>query len=224
MPAEFEKSDLNRIRRVPQRGMYDQATVYAILDAALIGHVSFVVDEQPFVIPTLIARVGDELLLHGATTSRLMRHAAQGEPLAVGVTHVDGLVLARSVFHHSVNYRSAVVFGRARPITERTAKLGALRVFTERLVPGRWADARLPNAAELQATAVVALAISAASAKVRSGPPGDDEGDYDLPVWAGVLPLALHYGAPQADPRLDADIALPDYLRDLLDGQRFVAE
>lgn len=216
MREEFEKSDLNQVKRVPRRGAYDKATVYAILDAALIGHVSFVVDGQPYVIPTLIARDADSLLLHGATTSRLMRHAAQGERLAVGVTHVDGLVLARSVFHHSVNYRSAVVFGQARPITEPAAKLEALRLFTERLVPGRWADARRPNATELQATAVVALAISAASAKVRTGPPGDDEADYQLPVWAGVLPVLSRYGIPQPDSRLAEATPIPGYLREML--------
>lgn len=222
--SEFAKSDLNQVRRVPKRGLYDKDNVYAIVDAALIGHVSFVVDGQPFVIPTLIARDGDELLLHGASSSRLMRHAALGEPLAVAVTHVDGLVLARSVFHHSVNYRSAVLYGRAREVTERAAKLDALRIFTERLLPGRWDDARPPNETELKATAVLALPIDSASAKVRSGPPGDDEEDYALPVWAGVLPVREAWGEPLPDPRLDEGIALPGYLAQLLDQKAAEAD
>ena len=209
---DYDITDLNRVRRVPARGAYDRETVHAILDAALIGHVSFVVDDQPFVIPTLIARDGDELLLHGATSSRLMRHAATGAPLAVAVTHVDGLVLARSVFHHSINYRSAVLFGTARLLEEPAAKMAALRAFTERLIPGRWDDARPPNETELKATAVLALTINAASAKVRVGPPGDDEEDYALPVWAGVLPLQTSYGPPLPDGRLDPATPLPPYL------------
>ncbi len=214
--AEFEVTDLNRVKRVPKRGLYDEQSVYGILDDALIGHVSFVVDGQPFVIPTLIARDRDELLLHGASSSRLMRHAADGAPLAVAVTHVDGLVLARSVFHHSVNYRSVVVFGQGRPVTDREEKMTALRRFTDKLIPGRWDDARSPNEAELKATAVVAVTISSASAKVRVGPPGDDEEDYALPHWAGVLPLVNSFGVPVPDERLARGIDVPRYVQELV--------
>lgn len=213
---EFDKDARNRVQRVPKRGVYERESVYAIVDAALIGHVSFAVDGQPFVIPTLIAREGDTLLLHGASSSRLMRHAAAGEALAIAVTHVDGLVLARSVFHHSVNYRSAVLFGRGQAVEERAEKMAALRLFTERLVPGRWADAREPNETELRATAVIRVPIESASAKVRSGPPGDDEADYLLPVWSGVLALAQNWGPPQRDAQLAGDVILPDYLAALL--------
>lgn len=215
--SEFETNARNRVQRVPKRGVYDREMIYGIVDAALIGHVSFVIEGQPFVIPTLIAREGDRLLLHGASSSRLMRHAAAGAPLAVAVTHVDGLVLARSVFHHSVNYRSAVLFGRGSAVEEREAKLAALRQFTERLVPGRWADAREPNETELRATAVIAMPIDSASAKVRSGPPGDDEADCALPVWAGVLPLLQGWGPPQRDALLAEDVTLPGYLAALLE-------
>lgn len=214
--TQFERTDKNRVRRVPQRGHYDRETVYAIVDAALICHVGFVQDGQPFVIPTLHARRGDELLLHGASTSRLMQLAAAGAPLCVTVTHVDGIVLARSVFHHSINYRSAVLFGEGRAVTDPDEKMAALAAFTERLIPGRWQDARPPNETELKATAVIALPIETASAKIRTGPPGDDEADYARDTWAGVLPLAVHAGPLQPDPLLADGIPVPDYLQKMV--------
>ena len=212
----YDVTDRNRVRRVPKRGAYDQETVHSIIDNALIGHVAFVIEDQPYVIPTLVARNDDALLLHGAVSSRLMRHAASGEPLSIAVTHVDGLVLARSVFHHSVNYRSVVIFGSGQPVADPAAKVAALEQFTEKLLPGRWQDARVPNDTELKATAVVSVPIDTASAKVRSGPPSDDEDDYALPIWAGVLPLETRFAAPQADARLDPSISLPDYLATLV--------
>jgi nitroimidazol reductase NimA-like FMN-containing flavoprotein (pyridoxamine 5'-phosphate oxidase superfamily) len=212
--TSFPITNLNRVRRLPERGQYDAATVYEILDAALVGHVGFIVEGRPFVIPTLIARSGDELLLHGATSSRLLRHLEQGNEACVAVTHLDGLVLARSVFHHSVNYRSAVVFGRGRLLEGNTQRLAALETFTEKLLPGRWADARRPNDVELKATAVIAIRIESASAKIRTGAPKDDEEDYALPVWAGILPLMTHYSEPQPDGPLPEHISLPDYLRE----------
>ncbi|MFN2118464.1 MAG: pyridoxamine 5'-phosphate oxidase family protein [Candidatus Promineifilaceae bacterium] len=216
--TQFELTAKNRVRRVPNRGSYDKKSVYEIVDQALIGHVGFAVDGEPFVIPTLIARKDNQLLLHGAATSRLMQHIQTAAPICVAVTHVDGLVLARSVFHHSINYRSAVLFGSGEIITDADAKMEALRLFTERLVPGRWDDVRAPNEAEFKATAVAAVEIDLASAKVREGPPGDDEADYDLPVWAGVLPLKQQYEDPLPDDRLDPTIEFPKYLQNFIDS------
>jgi len=209
---EFSQTERNRVRRVPARGAYDTATVYPIVDAAVICHVGLVEAGQPIVIPTLHARDEDTILLHGASTSRLMRYAASGAPLCITVTHVDGLVLARSVFHHSANYRSAVLFGQGRLVEKEAEKMAALEAFTEKLLPGRWADARIPNATELKATSVVAMPIESASAKIRTGPPKDDEEDYALDVWAGVLPIQQDVGEPLVDPASRAEIPLPPYL------------
>lgn len=210
--TEFTQTDKNRVRRVPNRGAYDKATIYPIVDAALICHVGLVQDGEPVVIPTLHARRDDEILLHGATTSRLIQYAAAGHPLCLTMTLVDGLVLARSVFHHSINYRSAVLFGSGQLVPD-DQKLEYLAHFTEKLLPGRWDDVRAPNAAEFKATAVVAVTIESASAKVRTGPPKDDEEDYALPVWAGVLPTRQVFGDLVADPQLREGIAVPEYLR-----------
>ncbi len=208
----FPQTERNRIRRLPKRGAYDKETIYGIVDAAPICHVGFVDHGQPVVIPTIHARRGDKLFLHGAPASRLLKHIQRGAPVCVTVTLLDGLVLARSVFHHSMNYRSAVIFGRGRLLEEDAEKLAALEAITEHVMPGRWADARQPTTAELRATTVVEIAIEEASAKARTGPPVDDEEDYGLPVWAGVLPTALTYAAPIPDPRLRAGIEPPDYL------------
>ena len=216
--TEFPQTVQNRVRRMPTRGAYDKATIYPIVDEALICHVGLIEAEQPVVIPTLHARDGDQILLHGATTSRLLRYAATGAPLCITVTLVDGLVLARSIFHHSINYRSAVLFGRGVLIEGEAAKMAALERFTEKLIPGRWDDARMPNAVELKATSVVAVTIESASAKIRTGPPKDDEEDYALSVWAGVLPLHQSVGDLQPDERLDPAIGMPAYLRDYRRG------
>lgn len=208
----FERTDRNRVRRLPKRGHYDRETIYPIVDEARICHVGFAQDDQPFVIPTIHARRGDELLLHGATTSRMLRHIEGGHPLCVTVTLLDGVVLARSVFHHSMNYRAAVLFGRGR-LLEDHEKMDALEVISEAILPGRWADARQPNEKELRATSVVSMQIESASAKIRRGPPGDEEEDYALPHWAGVLPLHLAAGPPIPDPLLPDEIPLPDYIR-----------
>jgi len=210
--SEFAKTSQNRVQRIPARGAYDKATIYPIVDEALICHVGLVEEGAPVVIPTLHARDGDQLLLHGASTSRLMKVAASGAPLCITVTQVDGLVLARSVFHHSANYRSAVLFGRGRLVTEEAEKMAALAFFTEKLLPGRWGDARVPSAIELKATSVVTVAIESASAKTRAGGPNDDAEDYALDVWAGVLPIQSHFLAPEADSQLRAEIALPEYI------------
>jgi nitroimidazol reductase NimA-like FMN-containing flavoprotein (pyridoxamine 5'-phosphate oxidase superfamily) len=183
-------ADRIRVKREPQRARYDRETIEAILDEALICHLGFVVDGQPYVIPTLHARVGDRLYVHGSAASRLLRHLAGGAPVCATVTLVDGLVLARSVFNHSVNYRSAVVFGTAT-LVEDGEKREALRALTEQLAPGRWDEARQPTEKELKATWILSLPIDEASAKVRTGPEEDEPEDLDLPVWAGVVPVHL---------------------------------
>jgi RimJ/RimL family protein N-acetyltransferase/nitroimidazol reductase NimA-like FMN-containing flavoprotein (pyridoxamine 5'-phosphate oxidase superfamily) len=208
----FAKTPRNKVKRLAERGSYDPAIIYPIVDAALICHVGFVLGGQPYMIPTLHARQGDTILLHGAKGSRMLRHVAAGGEVCIAMTLTDGIVLARSVFHHSINYRSAVLFGRGAPITDDDARMAALEAFTERLLPGRWADARPPNLVELKQTTIVAVPIESASAKTRGGPPGDEPADLDLPVWAGVLPLRQLAEAPQADPTLRPGIDIPDYL------------
>jgi nitroimidazol reductase NimA-like FMN-containing flavoprotein (pyridoxamine 5'-phosphate oxidase superfamily) len=182
--------DRIRVKRIPKRGRYDRETIDAILDEALFCHVGFVVDGQPYVIPTLHARVGDVLYLHGSAASRMQRHAASGAPICVTVTLFDGLVLAKSVFNHSVNYRSVVVFGTAT-LVDGDEKRNALHALAEQLAPGRWDEARQPTQKELKATSILSLRLDEASAKVRSGGPEDDPEDEELPVWAGVVPVHL---------------------------------
>jgi nitroimidazol reductase NimA-like FMN-containing flavoprotein (pyridoxamine 5'-phosphate oxidase superfamily) len=207
--SEFPIIERNRIRRVPKRGQYDKETIYRILDEGLVCHVGLVEDDHPVVIPMNYARRDDTVILHGAPASRLLKYVQAGHPVCVTVTLLDGLVLARSVYHHSMNYRSVVVFGRGRLIEAEQEKLAALEVLTEHILPGRWKDARRPNQQELDATAVVSIAIESASAKMRTGPPADDEEDYQLPVWAGVLPIQQQALTPVNDPRLRKDIPIP---------------
>lgn len=200
-------SDRATVRRNPRRAAYDRELIHDILDEGLVGHVGFVADGQPFVIPMAYARVDETIYLHGAAASRLMRTLQGGLDACLTVTHLDGLVLARSAFHHSMNYRSVVVFGQARVVEDEGAKQEALRALTEHLTPGRWEVTRQPNAAELAGTLVLALPIAEASAKVRTGGPVDDEADYALPVWAGVVPLRLTAEAPVPDGRLAEGIS-----------------
>ena len=210
-------SGRTRVRREPHRGRYDRATVDAVLDAALVCHLAFVDDGQPFAVPTLHARAGDVVYVHGSAASRALRTLAAGAPACLTVTLIDGLVLARSVFEHSVDYRSVLLLGRLRAVEEAEEKLAALEAFTEKLVPGRWAEARQPDGKELAATSILALPIEEASAKVRSGPPEDGDGrDAGLPVWAGNLPLVTSWGEPVPDPSLRAGIPLPESVRRLL--------
>jgi len=200
------------VRRLPKRGHYDRPTIDAILDEGLICHVGFVVDGQPYVIPTLYARRQDRIYVHGSAVSRMLRTLAGGVPVCLTVTLVDGLVLARSAFNHSMNYRSVVVLGTAAPV-EGEEKVAALEAIAEHAAPGRWAETRAPNAAELKQTLVLSLPLGEASAKVRTGPPIDEDEDYALPHWAGVLPLALAAGSPVPDPRLPAGIPVPPSVR-----------
>lgn len=192
----------SRVTRVPKRGVYDRATIDAILDEALIAHVGFAVEQQPYVIPMLLARVGDRVYVHGSTASRMVRKLAAGVPACLTVTLADGLVLARSAFHHSMNYRSVVLLGDAVLVEGADERAAALEAFTEKLLPGRWDEIRGPDEQELKATRVLAIKVSEASAKVRTGGPVDDEEDYALDTWAGVIPLALRAGAPEPDARL----------------------
>lgn len=202
----------SQLRRLPERGSHDPETIHAILDAAFVAHVGFCVDGKPFVIPTLYGRDGEKLYLHGSAASRMLRGLETGRPACATVTLVDGIVLARSAFHHSMNYRSVVAFGTARKIEERQRKTRALRVISEHIVAGRWDDVRGPNEKELKATTVLEFSIEEASAKMRSGPPGDEQEDYALPVWAGVLPLGVEAKEPLADPRLPEGIRVPEYV------------
>jgi len=197
----FTKTKRNTVKRIPKRGHYDQETIFGILDAGFLCHLGFVVDGQPFVIPTTYGRVGDRIFIHGAATSRMLTNVKAGIPVCLTVTHFDGLVLARSAFHHSMNYRSAVVFGTATPVPD-AEKEQALFVISENILKGRWDEVRAPNLIELKATTVLALQIEDASAKIRMGPPGDDPADYALPVWAGLLPSRQAYGVPERDPLL----------------------
>jgi nitroimidazol reductase NimA-like FMN-containing flavoprotein (pyridoxamine 5'-phosphate oxidase superfamily) len=203
-----------RVRRQPARGAYDRETIDAILDAALVCHLGFVADGLPVVIPSLHARVGDALFVHGSAASRTVRALGSGVPVCVTVTLLDGLVLARSVFEHSVNYRSVVVFGNARLVEDPHEKLAGLRALTEQLLPGRWDDVRAPSRQELKATSLLVLPIEEASAKLRDGGPSDGEGpDGALDVWAGEIPLVLAAGTPVADPALAPGVVMPDYVR-----------
>ncbi len=205
-------SERTKLRRLPNRGSHETEQVNAILDAAYLAHVGFSVDGQPFVIPTLFGREGEKLYLHGSAASRMMRTLEAGVPACVTVTLVDRLVLALSAFHHSMNYRSVVTFGTARKIESEEAKSEALRVISDHLIAGRWAEVRVPNSQELKATTVLEFEIEEASAKTRVGPPADDEEDYALPVWAGVLPLRQVAGEPVADALLAEGTPVPEYV------------
>jgi len=204
-----------QIKRLPQRGDYDHNTIYQILDEGLICHVGFVVEGQPFVIPTAYGRIDDHLYIHGSPASRMLRTLKQGIEVCVTVTLLDGLVLARSAFHHSMNYRSVVVFGTATVVEGADEKLVALQAFTNHIVPDRWAEVRSSTAQELAGTLVLSIPLHKASAKVRTGPPKDDEDDYDLPVWAGELPLRVVVGEPVPDPRLSPEIKLSNSVQQL---------
>ena len=207
------KSERTKLKRLPARGHYDRETIYPILDEALICHVGFTVEGQPYVIPTGFARIGDDLYIHGSSASRMLRNLAEGVDVCVTVTLLDGLVLARSAFHHSINYRSVVILGKAEIVTDADEKYKALEAFTEHIIPGRWPEIRWPTELELKATSVLKLPIDEASAKIRTGDPIDDDEDYAMNVWAGVLPLNLTPGTPIGDINLTKGIAMPDHVQ-----------
>lgn len=203
-------SDRVRVRRVHERGHYDRATLDAVLDAGMVCHLGYVTEAGPVVIPTLYWREGDHVYWHGSSASRTLRALAPGAQVCLTVSHIDGLVLARSGFHHSVNYRAAMLFGTAEEVTDRAEVEARLKVFIDGIVPGRWDSLRPATEQEMKATKLLRLRIDEASAKVRTGGPVDDEEDYALPIWAGVVPMATRYGALQPDPRNLPGVAVPD--------------
>jgi nitroimidazol reductase NimA-like FMN-containing flavoprotein (pyridoxamine 5'-phosphate oxidase superfamily) len=207
-------TERTRVRRLPKRGAYDSETINSILDEAFVCHIGFVVDGQPYVIPTGFARIDNDLYIHGSSASRMLRSLAEGVQVCVTVTLVDGLVLARSAFHHSMNYRSVVILGKATLIEEPQEKDRAMEALTEHIVPGRWKDVRWPTELELKATSVLKVPIEEASAKIRTGGPVDDEEDYAMDVWAGVLPLKVSPSQPINDERLAQEIEPPKYIQD----------
>ena len=208
----FDVTPRNKVLRKANRGLYDRDEVFAIVDAAMICHVGYEIDGQPYVMPTLVARDGETVLLHGSSTSRTIQHAGAGNPVCVAVTHTDGIVLARSVFDHSINYRSALLYGQGRTITDPDEKMAALFRFMEKLLPSRWDDVRLPTAQEFKATGIVAVPIESASAKVRTGMPIDEPEDVHLPIWGGVIPVRQVMDDPVPDGYVPADMPVPDYL------------
>src|SRR5271169_6203824 len=208
---KFTPTERTQVKRLPARGAYDSETVFRILDEGFLCHVGFVADGQPFVIPTAYARVRETLYIHGSAASRMLRTLSEGVQVCVTVALLDGLVLARSAFHHSMNYRSVVILGRAALVDRREEKLAALEAFTEHIVRGRWKDVRQPTEPEMKATTVLSLPLAEVSAKIRTGPPKDDEADYSLPIWAGVVPLNLVPDVPIPDPALEQKIVPPPY-------------
>ncbi len=211
MQEAFPVTERNRVVREANRAVYDRETIYQILDEAFVCHVGFAMDGQPYVIPTMFARVGDNLYFHGSAASRMLRGVSAGLPVCITVTLIDGMVLARSVFNHSMNYRSVVSLGHATLIADPSEKLQALQSFTEKLLPGRWNEARQPNEKELKATSILKLPLTEVSAKVRTGGVEDDAEDYGFPVWAGIIPMRLGAEAPVRDHRCDPTIPTPPY-------------
>jgi nitroimidazol reductase NimA-like FMN-containing flavoprotein (pyridoxamine 5'-phosphate oxidase superfamily) len=210
---EFPKTPLNTVRRLSKRGQYDETTVYSIIDESLICHVGFSVNGEPFVMPTIHARIDSTIYFHGAIANRMLKHIQEGNSVCISCALVDGIVFARSVFHHSMNYRSVVVFGKGRTVESVEEKDIAFKAITDHVAKGRWEEARIPSSKEINATLVIAVEIESASAKVRTGPAIDDEEDYSLPVWAGVLPIRQIPMAPEPDSRLDGKVDVPDYIK-----------
>lgn len=211
--SDFDPTSLTRVKRLPERGRYDRATVHAILDQGFICHVGYVIDGSPVVTPTSYWREADHVYFHGSSASRMLRSLGTGGVrCCLTVTHTDGMVLARSAFHHSINYRSVMLFGTAERVDDEAPKRRALEAFVERLYPGRWATLRAMTTQELKGTTVMRLELDEVSAKVRSGPPKDEEEDYQLPIWAGVIPLVTRPGPPEPDPRLVPGVPVPDHV------------
>lgn len=212
---EYRIDQRNKVKRVPDRGHYDSNVVYSILDDGAVCHISFNIDGQPFIIPTLYGRKGDKIYLHGAASSRLIKQMETGIPVSIAVTHIDGLVLARSAFHHSMNYRSVVLFGTAKLVSD-SDKNKALKIISDHIIPGRWEEVRVPSDKELKATSVLELTIDQASAKIREGDPKDDKPDYELGIWAGILPFKQIIQSPIADKKITKEIPIPDSVKNML--------
>ena len=211
----YNKNERNTVKRVPKRGHYDKKTVYEVLDAGFVCQVAFVVESQPFIIPTIYGRSGDTLYFHGSVKSRLMKTLGEGIPVCVNVTFTDGIVLARSAFHHSLNYRSVNVYGKAKEVPDHE-KHEAFKIITDQILKGRWEEARQPNPKELEVTSVLGVEIEDAVAKIRTGPPVDDKEDLDLPIWAGVLPLVTQMGKAVPDEFTPENMDLPDSIKNIL--------
>jgi len=210
--SQLPQTERTALKRLPKRGSFDREVINAILDEGFVCHVGFIADGKPVVIPTGYARAGEELIIHGSQASRMLRALGKGIDVCVTVTLIDGLVLARSAFHHSMNYRSVVVFGRAQVVNGREEKLAALRALSEHMIAGRWDYVREPSEQELQQTTVLSVPLKEASAKIRTGQPVDDDEDYDLPIWAGILPLRISTQSPVADPLLRMDVEIPSHV------------
>lgn len=212
---EFEQTERNQVRRMAKRGNYEKEMIYPILDEGFLCHVSFCLGEQPFIIPTLYARVDDSIYIHGSHISRMLKTLSEGVRVSLAVTLVDGLVLARSAFHHSINYRSVVIFGTGKLVESEAEKQFGLKAISDNLLPKRWEDCREPNSKELNVTSVLKIEIEEASAKIREGMPIDDDSDMNLPVWAGILPLKQTFGMPISDEKLSTGIVIPEYLKSI---------
>ena len=213
MSQPYTPTPRTRLVREADRAVYDREAAYRILDEGFLCHVGFVADGQPFVIPTSYGRKSDSLFIHGSAASRMLRNVKEGIPVCITVTLLDGLVLARSIFNHSMNYRSVVILGKATLVDDPAEKIEALRLLSEHIIPGRWADSRQPNERELKATSILRVPIEEFSAKVRKGPVVDDEEDYSFPTWAGVVPLQMVAGEPIDDARLDPKLEVPVYAK-----------
>ena len=205
-----------KVNRVPKRGAYDKATIYKILDAHYICQVAFVHEDFPVIIPTIYGRDGDCIYIHGATISRMLLNLEKGLPISVNVTQTDGLVLARSAFHHSLNYQSVTIFAKATLVEDKEERYNALKIISDQIIPNRWEEVRLPSEKEMKATKIIKIPISEASAKIRTGPPVDDKKDYDLPIWAGVIPIKKSYERPISDPKLKTGISISNSVLDLI--------
>ena len=217
--SAFPKNNINTVTRVPRRAVYEREVVNAILDEGIMCHAGLIQNNQPVVIPTMYARDGDAVIIHGSTESRLMQYSGSGQPICLTVTLSDGLVLARSLYNHSMNYRSVVLFGCGSLIEVESERVAALERLSQHIIPGRWGDARVPNAREVEIAAVARITIESASAKVRTGPPIDFQHDYELDVWAGVIPMRTSFGPAENDSKLSSGIAVPHYVRDYQRGQ-----
>ena len=206
---KFDQAGLNTVKRLPKRGHYDKETIFGILDHQFLCHLAWEMEGQPFMIPTAFGRKEETIYVHGSSKSRMLSSLSDGRPLCMVVTQVDGLVLARSAFHHSMNYQSVVIYGHAHEV-EGDEKYEALKIVSDQIIKGRWDEVRLPTPIEMKATTVLAITIDTASAKIRTGPPVDDEADYDLPIWAGILPAQLKFDSPIADPQMKMEVPVAE--------------